>query len=98
VPTPEPGWTLADAVTWLDPKPTVKQLELLVRANGIRPSGTRKPRPGSPGGRPAPVYPIDVLIDLHAANVRWIVEGEAHDGARSLRGQSPACRTRNGSP
>ena len=70
------GWTIAEACDWLEPAISPDSLAGLVKANRIQPIAYRKPPPGSAGGRPAPVYPIQVLIDVHAANERWLVEAE----------------------
>lgn len=70
------GWTIADAIRWLDPPITADRLALLIKAHKIKPTGHRRPPPGSTGGRPAPVYDPQTLIDLHADNLRWIVADE----------------------
>ena len=74
-PAPD-GWTLAEAVQWLDPPITTGKLGELVHVAELTPVTWRKPSPGSKGGRPAPVYSIQALIDLHADHIRWLVRKE----------------------
>lgn len=70
------GWTLNDAATWLDPPISAETLGLLVRAARLNPIGNRRPPRGSNGGRPAAVYEIRELQELHAAFVPWLLRGE----------------------
>jgi len=68
-PDTEAEWTIDEAITFLDPKLTRRQLADLITTLKIRSCGTR-PRPV---GRPALTYDVAEIMRLHSAIMPWLL-------------------------
>jgi hypothetical protein len=63
-----PSWTIDEAVAWLDPAVTRRQLSTLISTLGVKPVGQAP----STGGRPANLYDTAEIMRLHAGVVEWL--------------------------
>jgi len=72
-------WTIDEAVQWLDPPISRRQLADLIGTLRVQSRGTR-PRPM---GRPAYVYDSAEIMRLHSAVVEWLLPERSSSARRT---------------
>jgi hypothetical protein len=97
-PSPEPSeeqplWTVEEACAYFTESGlpiTPDRLRMIIRGLEWKPAGTRKPPPGSKGGRGESLYPMADMMILWSRLSEWLAQRGIRRREPAGRGDTPA--------